>query len=91
VHRNDDNRTSFFTRAYFHRPEEPAVEASEAGLTGVRTVFVEGPVWMTGQRLTDVLGDDGLTATMLEMLRRIEHEPSVFGSSSHLLAIGRRV
>jgi SAM-dependent methyltransferase len=83
-------RLRWFTTAYFHRPEEVAGEAAEAGLVDVRTVAVEGPVWMTGQRLTDVLGSPDLTAVMLDMLRRVEHEPSIFGSSSHLLAIGRR-
>jgi hypothetical protein len=45
---------------------------------------------MTGQRLTDALASPDLTAVMLDMLRRVEHEPSIFGSSSHLLTIGRR-
>ncbi len=78
-----------FTTSYFHRPEEPAVEAAEAGLTGVRTVAVEGPLWMTGPRLTEFLDDPDLTAVMLDMLREVESEPSIFGASSHLLTIGR--
>jgi SAM-dependent methyltransferase len=90
VHRNEDNHLRWFTTAYFHRPEEVAAEAAEAGLADVRTVAVEGPVWMTGQRLTDALASPDLTAIMLDMLRRVEHEPSIFGSSSHLLTIGRR-
>jgi SAM-dependent methyltransferase len=90
VHRNDGNEKPWFTRAYFHRPEEVAAEVAEAGLAEARTVFVEGPVWMTGERLTDVLASPGLTAIMLDMLRRVEAEPSIFGASSHLLGIGRR-
>ncbi|MEU7904799.1 class I SAM-dependent methyltransferase [Actinoplanes sp. NPDC049118] len=90
VHRNDGSVRQWFTSAYFHHPDEPAAEALEAGLTGVRTVAVEGPVWMTGPRLTEFLADPRLTGVMLDMLRRIEDEPSVLGASGHLLTIARR-
>jgi SAM-dependent methyltransferase len=90
VHRNIGARERWFTSAYFHRPEEPAGEAAEAGLAAVRTVSVEGPVWMTGPRLVEFLADERLTALMLDMLRRVEEEPSLFGASSHLLTIARR-
>jgi len=88
VHRNDGNRLEWFTSAYFHRPEEVSAEATEAGLSGVRTLAVEGPVWIAGERLTDMLASPDLTVVMLDMLRRVEHEPSILGASSHLIAIG---
>jgi hypothetical protein len=56
----------------------------------VRTVAVEGPVWITGHRVAEFLADPHLTEIMLDMLRRVELEASLFGASSHLLAIGRR-
>jgi SAM-dependent methyltransferase len=90
VHRNDGAAPRWFTSAYFHRPEEPAAEAAEAGLTEIRTVAVEGPVWMTGPRLEQFLADERLTRVMLDMLRRVEHEPTLLGASSHLLTISRR-
>ena len=90
VHRNAAAQPRWFTSAYFHRPEEPATEAAAAGLTGARTVAVEGPVWMTGTRLTEFLADERLTGIMLDMLRRVEDEPSLFGASSHLLTIAGR-
>ena len=90
VHRNHADDPRYFTSAYFHRPEEPAEEAEAAGLVGVRTVAVEGPVWMTGPRLAAFLDDPQLTEIMLDMLRRVEHEDGLFGASSHLLTIGRR-
>jgi SAM-dependent methyltransferase len=85
---NPGGHARWFTSAYMHEADEPGVEATEAGLTGVRTVAVEGPMWMTGPRLDEFLADERLTATMLDMLRRVEHEPSLLGASSHLLAIG---
>jgi SAM-dependent methyltransferase len=90
VHRNEGAQPRWFTSAYFHRPEEPAAEATDAGLTEARTVAVEGPMWMTGTRLTEFLADERLTGVMLDMLRRVEDEPSLFGASSHLLTIARR-
>jgi SAM-dependent methyltransferase len=89
VHRNRADRPRWFTSAYFHRPEEPAAEAAEAGLTAVRTVAVEGPPWMT-PRLADFLADERLTTVLLDMLRRVEDEPSLAGASSHLLTLARR-
>jgi SAM-dependent methyltransferase len=90
VHRNPGARPRWFTSAYFHRPEEPAAEAAEAGLTGARTVAVEGPMWLTGTQLTAFLADERLTAIMLDMLRRVEDEPSLLGASSHLLTMATR-
>lgn len=36
------------------------------------------------------LADERLTGIMLDMLRRIEAEPGIFGASSHLLTIAHR-
>jgi hypothetical protein len=86
VHHSD---YGLFTTSYFHRPEEPAAEATDAGLVDVRTLAVEGPLWMSGPRLDEFLADPDLTTVMLDMLRRVEAEPSLVGASSHLLTIGR--
>jgi SAM-dependent methyltransferase len=88
-HRNPGRQQNWFTSAYFHDPAEPAAEATAAGLTDVRTVMVEGPVWMTGPGLAEVLADEHRTATVMDMLRRIEAEPSLLGASSHLLTVAR--
>ena len=85
VHRNEPGNERWFTSAYFHHPDEPATEAIEAGLTGVRTVAVEGPAWMAPD-LPAFLADPAVT---LELLRRIEDEPSIRGTSSHLITVGR--
>lgn len=90
VHRNPDGHPRWFTSAYFHRPEEPAAEAADAGLVDVRKVALEGPAWMTGPRLTEFLADERLTGVLLDMLRRVEAEPSLLGASSHLLTVARR-
>jgi hypothetical protein len=89
VHRNVTSEARWFTSAYFHRPEEPAAEAVRAGLDA-RTVVVEGPLWLSGPRLTEILASDELTGLLLEMMRRIEDEPSMLGVGSHLLTVAVR-
>ncbi len=89
VHRNPDGDPRWFTTAYFHHPDELAAEPVEAGLTVDRIVSVEGPLWMLGARLGEMLADAGLRATTLDLLRRVEDEPSVLGSSSHQLTVAR--
>jgi SAM-dependent methyltransferase len=77
-----------FTTAYFHAPGEPAGEASAAGLTGVRTFAVEGPVWTSADRVAELLADPVTSAGLLTVLRDLESEPSLLGASSHLLTVG---
>lgn len=89
-HRNPDDTPGWFTTAYFHHPTEAATEALAAGLAVDPVVFVEGPLWMV-DRLDDVLADEAGTAQLLDLLRRVETEPSLHGASSHLLTIARPV
>jgi SAM-dependent methyltransferase len=89
VHRNPVGHPRWFTDAYFHRPEDAPVEAMDAGLADVKTAAIEGPIAMIGPRLDEFLADAALTRMMLDMLRRVEHEPSLLGASSHLLVTGR--
>jgi SAM-dependent methyltransferase len=88
-HRNLANVPGWFTTAYFHHPDEPTVEATEAGLRVDRVVLVEGPLWML-DRLTEILADEVRTTQVLDLLRQVETEPSLFGSSSHLLTVAYR-
>jgi SAM-dependent methyltransferase len=87
VHRNAYSDRRWFTSAFFHRPDEAVGEAAEAGLAPARVVPAEGPLWMLGPRLDEILADESMTGLMLEMLRRLEDEPSLLGASSHQLTI----
>ena len=90
LHQNPAGPSGWFTTAYFHRPEEISGEVAEAGLTVARVVAVESPLWMSGPRLDEILAEPGRTALLLELLRRVEDEPSLLGASGHLLTIARR-
>jgi SAM-dependent methyltransferase len=89
-HRNTSGDRIWFTTAYFHHPGEIPGEVSEAGLVLERLVAVEGPLWMTGQTLDEMLDEPGGPELILDMLRRVEDEPSLLGASSHLLTVARR-
>jgi SAM-dependent methyltransferase len=89
VHRNVSADRSWFTSAYFHHPDEIAAEVAEAGVAVERLVGVESPLWLTGARLDEILASASLTGLLLDLLRRVETEPSLLGASSHLVAVVR--
>ena len=80
-HRNPGGRLEYFTTAYFHRVEELETEVEGAGFALEGVFGVEGPGWLVGEEA----GED-----VLEVARRVEQEPTVIGTSAHLLAIARR-
>jgi ubiquinone/menaquinone biosynthesis C-methylase UbiE len=88
-HRNPTDRLDYFTTAYFHRPEELAAEVRAAGLILDGVYGIEGPGWILPD-VAERMGNPQWRATLLEVARMLETEPSVLGSSAHLLAIARR-
>ncbi|BCJ34558.1 hypothetical protein Athai_20610 [Actinocatenispora thailandica] len=90
VHRNTGPGRTWFTDAYFHRPDEPAAEAREAGLAVDRVLAVEGAVWPLGDRLDELLADPDGAWLVLDQLRKVEAEPSLLGASSHLVTVAHR-
>lgn len=88
IHRNPTNRPEWFTTAYFHRPEEIRPEIEEAGLSFESLIAVEGPGWVN-EDLDAWLDNEAERERLLEVLRRLETEPSLIGASAHLLAVSR--
>jgi SAM-dependent methyltransferase len=75
-----------FTLAYFHHPDEIVGEFADAGLAGAESYAVEGAAWLFADR-DGWLDGDGRTVALLEALRSVEREPTLFGISSHLLTV----
>jgi SAM-dependent methyltransferase len=75
-----------FTLAYFHHPDEIVGEFADAGLTAATRYALEGAAWLFAD--PDGWLDGGeRTAVLLDALRSVEQEPSLFGISSHMLTV----
>lgn len=88
-HRNPTRDPTYFTTAYFHRPEELAAECEAAGLVHEATLAVEGPGWLLPE-LDARLADERRRAVLLAALAALEAEPTLLGVSAHLLVVARR-
>ena len=88
-HRNLTEDLKYFTDAYLHRPEEFRSELVEAGFQHQATLAVEGPAWLFKSVESDWLDPDQ-RGTVLDLIRKVEAEPSILGMSAHILAIGTK-
>jgi hypothetical protein len=84
-HRNPTNRAGWFTTGFFHHPDELRTEVEDAGFKIEGLFGLEGPGWLLWDRW-DVPQD---RENILRVARTVEQEPTVIGTSSHLLAFGR--
>ena len=88
-HRNDTENVRYFTTAFFHHPVELAEEVAGAGFVLVDVFAVEGP----GAMMPDFArrwADPASRERLLALVRGVESEPSLIGTSPHLLAVARR-
>ena len=88
-HRNETDNPLYFTTAFFHHPGELSAEVREAGFTLPGLYAVEGP----GAFVPDFQrrwNDPEDRERLLELIRRVEREPALLGTSPHLLAVGQK-
>jgi SAM-dependent methyltransferase len=78
-----------FTTAYFAQPHETPEEFAETGLTVEGQYGLEGVAWLMGG-IEDWLDDQDRREAVLAAVRRTESEPTLLGTSGHLLTAGRR-
>ena len=86
-HRNPTGDPRYFTTAFLHHPDELRREVLDAGFAEVDVLAVEGIGWAV-PGLDEVLDNPGGRDRLLDVLRRLETEPSLLGASPHLLAVG---
>lgn len=84
-HRNPTGRSGWFTTAYLHDPEDIAPEVARAGWDVAAVIAVEGPGATADADYW--LDDRDRRANLLRAIRRVESEPSLLGSSPHLLVV----
>jgi len=88
-HRNPTGHPSYFTTAFFHRPEELRSEVEDAGFDVETVCGIEGPTWIlpnVGERW----GDKTRRRLWMQLLERVESESTLIGTSAHFLAVGTR-
>ena len=88
-HCNVTDDLKYFTDAYLHRPEALSSEVIEAGFQHQATLAVEGPAWLF-ESFKDYWTDPELRLVVLDLIRKVEAEPSLLGMSAHVLAIGTK-
>ena len=88
-HRNPPENLSYFTRAFFHRPEELLCEVQDSGFNHASVLPVEGPVWLA-KDFERRWADRRRREQLLDLVRRTEDEASLLMMSPHLLAIAKR-
>ena len=88
-HRNPTEDLTFFTDAYLHRPEELRSELVKAGFQHQATLAVQGPAWLF-ESVENYWANPDQRATVLDIIRKVEAEPSILGMSAHILAIGTK-
>ncbi|MEV6511064.1 class I SAM-dependent methyltransferase [Streptomyces sp. NPDC051642] len=87
--RHDSEDGGHFTTAYFAQPHEAPEEFAEAALTVEGQYGLEGVAWLMGG-IEDWLDDPDRREAVLVASRHIECEPTLLGTSGHLLTAGRR-
>ncbi|MFF7278281.1 methyltransferase domain-containing protein [Streptomyces griseorubiginosus] len=79
----------YFTVAHFAQPSEVTAGFAEAGLSVEGQYGVEGVAWLM-DGVEDWLDDPERREAVLAACRHVESEPTLLGTSGHLLTVGRR-
>jgi ubiquinone/menaquinone biosynthesis C-methylase UbiE len=88
-HRNPNDDPSFFTTTFFHHPDELLQEFAAGGFERQRLIAVEGP----GKLIRDIEECWNVPEHrkwLLDVIRKVEEEPSLFGLSTHLMAVAKQ-
>ncbi|MCJ7658452.1 MAG: class I SAM-dependent methyltransferase [Anaerolineales bacterium] len=89
-HRNPTNNPNYFTTAYFHHPFELQTEVEAVGFHRGKTLAIEGPGW-AAKDFEQRWQDDERRALLLDLIRKIEKEPSLLGMSGHIMVTAKKV
>ena len=87
-HRNPTDDPTFFTTTFFHHPDQLVDEFKDGGFDVLHLLAVEGP----GKLIPDLEKYWSIPEQqewILEVIRKVEREPHLFGVSTHLMAIGK--
>jgi ubiquinone/menaquinone biosynthesis C-methylase UbiE len=87
-HRNPTENPAYFTSTFFHHPDDIVAEIQEVGLTLEKLLAVESIGGLLSD-FEDLWQDTKRRNVLLKFIRAIEEEPSLLGTSSHIIAIAK--
>ena len=88
-HRGRPDGLDHFTTAYLHRPEELEAEIRDAGFDQKGLLLVQG----AGEFAKDLetrMSDPRKRALLLDLIRSVEQERNLIGTSSHFVVVATR-
>ncbi len=88
-HRNPTANLAYFTDAYFHAPGELEREVRKAGLAPVASVMVDSLLY-AAKTVERSWQNEAERERLMEILRRLESEPSLMGAGPHLMCVARK-
>lgn len=88
-HRNPAQKPGYFTTAFFHHPAELADEVARAGFRKIALLAIEGMSYLV-QDLAGLWGNDDLREFVLDLIGKLEGEPSLIGASPHLMCVAEK-
>ena len=86
-HRNPTKNPAYFMDTFFHHPEELQAEVGKAGFEKPELIAIES----IGYLMNDFEENwqiDANRAFLLEIIGRLEREPSLMGASPHVMCVG---
>jgi len=84
-HRNPTGKPEYFMDTFFHHSDELVQEALEAGFSDPKLFAVESIGYLV-QKLDTLWEDEARKQEILDILERLEEEPTLMGASPHILA-----
>jgi ubiquinone/menaquinone biosynthesis C-methylase UbiE len=90
VHENDTENPEYFTRAFFHMPQQIREEISESGLTFEELIAVESIGWII-DNLSQKKKDQRYWAKLENILRLIEGNEDLIAVSPHIIGVARKI
>jgi ubiquinone/menaquinone biosynthesis C-methylase UbiE len=88
-HRNTTTNLTYFTDAYFHRPGELRREVQKAGFAPLDFVMVD-PFGYSYKGIENYWDDETKRKRLMDILRRLESEPSLMGAGPHLMCVAHK-
>lgn len=89
-HRNPTDEPAYFTDSYFHYPQELIDEIIAAGFEFEALLAIEGPT-MLMKDFPKEWETEAIRQKLLSIARQVEAEPNLWGISTHIMGIGKKI